>query len=106
MTRVYYYLISFHFVLNQSHHFALLQPTCYCTYVIQICFNKEINKDISELAFAIVCSRQPKTVGARRSSVVRAFAHGAMGRRTNAYSTSWGGPIELFLVPASAPRLV
>ena len=42
-------------------------------------------------------------VGARRSSVVRAFAHGAMGRRID---PSWGGPIELFLVPASAPRLV
>ena len=41
--------------------------------------------------------------GARCSSVVRAFAHGAMGRRIN---PSWGGPIELFLVPASAPRLV
>ena len=35
--------------------------------------------------------------------VVRAFAHGAMGRRID---PSWGGPIELFLVPASAPRLV
>ena len=35
--------------------------------------------------------------------MVRAFAHGAMGRRIN---PSWGGPIELFLVPASAPRLV
>ena len=34
------------------------------------------------------------------SSVVRAFAH---GRRID---PSWGGPIELFLVPASAPRLV
>ena len=33
----------------------------------------------------------------------RAFAHGAMGRRID---PSWGGPIELFLVPASAPRLV
>ena len=33
---------------------------------------------------------------------VRAFAHGAMGRRID---HSWGGPIELFLVPASAPRL-
>ena len=32
----------------------------------------------------------------------RAFAHGAMGRRID---PSWGGPIELFLVPASAPRL-
>ena len=41
--------------------------------------------------------------GARCSSVVRAFAPGAMGRRID---PSWGGPIELFLVPASAPRLV
>ena len=37
------------------------------------------------------------------SSMVRAFAHGAMGRRID---PSWGGPIELFLIPASAPRLV
>ena len=44
-----------------------------------------------------------KKMGARCSSVVRAFAHGAMGRRID---PSWGGPIELFLVPASAPRLV
>ena len=29
--------------------------------------------------------------------------HGAMGRRID---PSWGGPIELFLVPASAPQLV
>ena len=41
--------------------------------------------------------------GARYSSVVRAFAHSAMGRRID---PSWGGPIELFLFPASAPRLV
>ena len=40
------------------------------------------------------------TGGAGRSSEV---AHGAMGRRID---PSWGGPIELFLVPASAPRLV
>ena len=33
--------------------------------------------------------------------MVRVFAHGAMGRRID---PSWGGPIELFLVPASAPR--
>ena len=37
------------------------------------------------------------------SSVVRAFAHGAMGRRID---PPWCGSIELFLVPASAPRLV
>ena len=41
--------------------------------------------------------------GARCSSVVRAFAQGAMGRRID---PSWDGPIELFLIPASAPRLV
>ena len=41
--------------------------------------------------------------GARCSSVVRAFAHGAMGHRIN---PSWSGPIELFLVPTSAPQLV
>ena len=41
--------------------------------------------------------------GARCSSVVRAFAHGAMGRRID---PSWGGPIELFLIAARAPRLV
>ena len=33
--------------------------------------------------------------------MVRAFAHGTMGRRID---LSWGGPIELFLVPASAPQ--
>ena len=38
--------------------------------------------------------------GARCSSVVRAFAHGVMGHWID---PSWGGPIELFLVPASAP---
>ena len=37
------------------------------------------------------------------SSVVRAFAHGVMGCRID---PSWGGPIELFLVPTSVPRLV
>ena len=32
--------------------------------------------------------------------MVRVFAHGAMGRQID---SSWGGTIELFLVPASAP---
>ena len=35
--------------------------------------------------------------------VVRAFAHGAMGRRID---PSWGGPIELFLVPTCVPLLI
>ena len=47
--------------------------------------------------------RRVSVAEARCSSVVRAFAHGAMGRRID---PSWGGPIELFLVPASAPQLV
>ena len=34
--------------------------------------------------------------------MVRAFAHGAVGRRID---PSWCGPTELFLVEASAPRL-
>ena len=42
-------------------------------------------------------------LGARCSSMVRAFAHDAMGCLID---PSWGGPIELFLVPASAPHLV
>ena len=44
-----------------------------------------------------------RSEGTRCSSVVRAFGHGAMGRRMD---PSWGEPIELFLDPASAPRLV
>ena len=35
--------------------------------------------------------------------MIRAFAHGAMGHRID---PSCGEPIELFLVTASAPRLV
>ena len=35
--------------------------------------------------------------------MVKAFARGAMGCRID---PSWGGPIELFLVPASDPQLV
>ena len=34
--------------------------------------------------------------------MVRVFAHGAIGRWID---PSWDGPIELFLVLASAPRL-
>ena len=41
---------------------------------------------------------------ARRSSAVRAFAY--MMRWMRRIDPSWGAPIEPFLVPASAPRLV
>ena len=37
------------------------------------------------------------------SSVVRAFTHDTMGRQID---PSYGEPIELFHIPASAPRLV
>ena len=32
--------------------------------------------------------------------MVRVFAHGAMDRQND---PSWGGPIELFLIPVCAP---
>ena len=60
-------------------------------------FRVILNRNILCCCFSFILQ------GARCSSVVRAFAHGAMGRRID---PSWGGPIELFLVPASAPRLV
>ena len=34
--------------------------------------------------------------------MVKVFAHDVMGSRTD---PSWDGPIKLFLIPASAPRL-
>ena len=49
--------------------------------------------------FAKLTWPTPHNQGVRCGSVVRAFAHGAMGRRID---PSWGGPIELFLVAASA----
>ena len=58
-----------------------------------------INDSINKMKKFVVFS----SLGVRSSSVVRVFAHGAMGRRIN---PSWGEPIELFLVLASAPRLV
>ena len=59
------------------------------------------NLPICFCSFGLSCPALQK--GARCSSVVRAFAHGAMGPRID---PSWGGPIELFLVQASAPRQV
>ena len=41
-------------------------------------------------------------VGTRCSSVVRAFARGAMGRPID---PSWSEPIELFFVPASGNEM-
>ena len=60
-------------------------------------------KTYSGLEWVPRCKLSNYQPGARCSSVVRAFAHDAMGRRIN---PSWGEPIELFLVLVSAPRLV
>ena len=49
---------------------------------------------------ALVAKTWIATNGERCSSMVGAFAHGAMGRQID---PSWGGLIELFFVPASAP---
>ena len=46
---------------------------------------------------------QWRSTSVTRCTLPFCVAHGAMGRRID---PSWGGPIELFLVPASAPRLV
>ena len=58
---------------------------------------------VASTSFCAGVSQLSHFAGVRCSSVVRAFTHGAMGRRID---NSWGGPIKLFLVPASAPRLV
>ena len=73
--------------------------------ILGLVFTRETSDSEEMLAkvFNSVSHMPPPVTGARCSSVVRAFAHGAMGRRID---PSWGGSIELFLVPASAPRLV
>ena len=65
----------------------------------------ELDKDLYgpdnhlvEVRFTLFVNR---LISVRASVVVRAFAHRAMGRRID---PSWGGPNELFFVPASAPR--
>ena len=59
--------------------------------------NKQNEKKSLDNAFRYVDENCVQ--GARCSSVVRAFAHGAMGHWVD---PSWGEPIELFLDPASA----
>ena len=55
-------------------------------YIAVICINKHMNYSITI-----------------QGAGGRTFAYGATGRRID---PSWGGPIELFFVPARAPRLV
>ena len=56
---------------------------------VNICFSIH---SISLFKYLFCCSLYPSN-GARCSSMVRAFAHGVLGRLID------GGPIELFLVP-------
>ena len=69
-----------------------------------VLFNDALNTFYLRLYAPLPCRMWSPDVhnksGKRCSSVVRAFAHGAMGRRID---PSWGEPTELFLVPASAP---
>ena len=71
------------------------------TYVLYICIACIVCMYVR--MYVCICVYLKWQSGARCRSVVRAFAHGAMGRRID---PSWSEPIELFLVPASAPRLV
>ena len=64
---------------------------------------KKIVQQTNSLALFTTLNMFLSFIGARCSFVLSAFAHGAMGHRID---PSWGGPIELFLVPASARRLV
>ena len=59
------------------------------------------SRDVCYSVCGMVHIKDPLLLGARCSSMVRAFAHGAMGHQID---PSWDGPIELFLVPASFPR--
>ena len=72
--------------------------------LLQMCaMNYCYNVPVKPVACSLLQKYFTLSLGARCSSVVRAFAHGAMDRRIDPL---WGGPIELFLVPTSAPRLV
>ena len=91
--------------LNKGH---LISPHLYniCRDAVDTTYFQENDlKTISRCKSkrSLVFRHAPDKQGARCSSVVRVFAHGAMGRRID---PSCGEPIELFLVPASAPRLV
>ena len=64
---------------------------------------EDIKHSANEIGIFVSNLHHLSSQGARCSSVVRAFAHGAMGSRID---HSWGGPIELFFAPARDPQLV
>ena len=68
-----------------------------------ISFLLSFNSSLTPRVCTLKLTVRHTMLGARCSSMVRVFAHGAMGRRID---LSWGGPIEIFPVPVSAPQLV
>ena len=81
MIKKYLYILSFFvYKLNQMMYTIYNIVYAACDY------------DYYDLC--LMCSFRS---GARCTSVVRTFAHGAIGYRID---PSWGEPIELFLVPA------
>ena len=90
-------------LLLSLHSSCLVPRLVYTMYTWQDDWNGAIANKLPSVKPVLGNWQSSYRQGARCSSVVRAFAHGAMGRRID---PSWGGPIELFLVPASAPRLV
>ena len=79
--------------------FSMLLDQSECSMVRQQ-VNLDFNLTLLSQTDYIVYQKHNMHAGVRCSTVVRVFTHGAMGRRID---PSWGGPIELFLVPASAP---
>ena len=76
---------------------------CYCCFSFLVnleAFSIHVQSVIVARIFFSGCFSLFK--GAKCTSVVRAFTHGVSGCQID---PSWGAPIVLFLVPASAPRL-
>ena len=82
------YLTQIYKPLRQLWYPAILSSVEY--------FSKTLHNGFAN--FGCILHIASTCVRARCSSVVRAFAHGAMGRRID---PSYGEPIELFLVRAS-----
>ena len=70
----------------------LTPSTCWCCSS-----HYQVGLVLSDNGFLIII------VNCFNDTLQHIFTHGVMGRQID---PSWGGPIELFLIPASAPRLI
>ena len=75
-----------------------VNPLCFTTSYLLFAYDTFPPSELSHNA----CVKDSSSLGVSLKEE-RDVTHGAMSRRID---PSWGGPIELFLVPASAPRLV